>query len=114
MAKQVFESHSLSEYIFAFSNQGYDEHQEKLHRLFGEMFQENFDELLPDFYMCYYESWMRHDETPHIVECLQNSYDEHELHCFAQSMRWCRCRDNPGHHCHCRRLYPLFKENELA
>ena len=113
MAKQVFESHSLSEYIYAFSNQGYDEHQEKLHRVFGEMFQENFDALLPDFYIYYYDSSMRDDESHHIVECLQQTYDDDELQEFAQSMRWCRCRDT-GQRCDCRRLYPIFKENELA
>ena len=112
MAKQVFESHELSEYIYAFSNQGYDEHQEKLHRVFGEMFKENFGGLLPDFYMTYYDRSMRNDETPHIVECLQNMYDDDELRCFAISMRW--CQHNPGQRCDCRRLYPIFKEYQLA
>jgi hypothetical protein len=114
MAKKVFESHELSEYIYAFSNQGYDEHQEKLHRVFGEMFQADFGDVLTTFYTCYYDSSMRFNESPHIVECLQQMYDDDELQEFAQSMRWCRCRDNPGRRCHCRRLYPIFKENELA
>jgi len=114
MAKQVFESHELSEYIFAFSNQGYDEHQEKLHRVFGEMFQENFGKILPDFYMYYYDRSMRDDETYHIVQSLQNTYDDDELELFALAMRWCRCRDNPGQRCDCQRLYPIFKEFRLA
>ena len=114
MAKQVFESHDLSEYIFAFSNQGYDEHQEKLHRVFGEMFQENFGKILPDFYMYYYDRSMRDDETYHIVQSLQNTYDDDELELFALAMRWCRCRDNPGQRCDCHRLYPIFKEFHLA
>ena len=114
MAKQVFESRSLSEYIFAFSNQGYDEHKERLHQVFGEMFQENFHELLEEFYHWYYENWMRHDETPHIVQCLQITYDDEKLRSFAQSMRWCRCTIQGIRGCDCRRLYPIFVGNGLA
>ena len=113
MAKQVFESHSLSEYIYAFSNQGYDEHQEKLHRVFGEMFQANFGDLLTTFYGCYYDRTMRANESQHITEYLQQMYDDDELQEFSHSMRWCRCRDT-GKRCHCHRLYPLFKEYDLA
>ena len=134
MAKQVFESHSLSEYIFAFSNQGYDEHQEKQAQLCEELFPERtFEEILPDFYMSYYENWMRHDETPHIVECVQITYDEEEIRVMALSMRWCRCCSRHQQHktvsnpvvngpkprhvkcgCPCRRLYRVFKANGLA
>ena len=114
MAKLVFDSHDLSEYIYAFSNQGYDEHQDKLHRVFSEMFQANFGDVLPTFYMCYYDRSMRLNESQHIAECLQQMYDEDELQEFEQSMRWCRCRDNPGQRCYCRRLYPIFKEYQLV
>ena len=114
MAKQVFDSHDLSELIYSFSKQGFDEHQEKLHRVFGEMFQDNFGEILPDFYKYYYDRSMRDDETYHIVQNLQQMYDDDELELFALAMRWCRCRDNPGQRCDCHRLYPIFKEFRLA
>ena len=134
MAKLVFDSHSLSEYIYAFSNQGYDEHQEKQTQLHEQLFPERtFEDVLPDFYQTYYDDWMRHDETPHIVQYIQDTYGEEELRIMALSMRWCRCCDRhqryktqskPIAHgpkrrhvkcgCPCRRLYRIFATNGLA
>ena len=93
MAKQVFESHSLTEYIYSFSNQGYDEHQEKLAQVFAELFQEPFD-VLAEFYHSYYDNSMRHDEPYHIAAFLQETYDDEELRLLLLSTRWCRMSDN--------------------
>jgi hypothetical protein len=134
MAKKVFESHSLSEYIYEFSNQGYDEHREKQAQLCEELFTErSFDEVLPDFYMSYYDIWMRHDENPHIANYLQETYDEEELRVMALSVRWCRCCNRHRNYktqpkpvvngpqrrhvkcgCDCRRLYRVISEYGLA
>jgi len=91
MAKQVFESHSLTEYIYSFSNQGYDEHQEKLTQVFAEMFQEPYEDVLAEFYHSYYDRSMRHDEPFHIATFLQETYDDEELRLLLLSTRWSRC-----------------------
>lgn len=118
----VFGPHALSDY---------EQHQENLHQVFEELFQDNsFEDLLPEFYHSYYDNRMRHDETPHIVSFLQESYSEDELHFFSMSMRWCRCCNRHRHYktvlqpahvksncrcgCPCRRLYRLFKTYDLA
>ena len=136
MAKQVFDSHDLSELIYSFSKQGFDEHQEKHADVCEEIVQDfSFEDLLPDYYEWYYESWMRHDETPHILECLRITYTQDQLRLFSLSMRWCRCCSRHSHYktvpfkpvnpvpeskcvchcsCPCRHLYRFFKTHELA
>ena len=105
MAKQVFESHSLTEYIYSFSNQGYDEHQEKLAQVFAELFQEPFDEVLAEFYHSYYDNSMRHDEPYHIAAFLQETYDDEELRLLLLSTRWSRCMSD-----RCNRLNRILTE----
>ena len=135
MAKQVFDSYDLSEIIYSFSKQGFDEHQERHAEVCTEIVQEpSFEDLLPDFYSWYYEDWMRHDETPHIVRCMQETYSVDQLRLFSLSMRWCRCCSRHSHYktlpkpndpvpeskricncsCPCRHLYRFFKTNHLA
>jgi len=120
---------SLVEAIREFSNQGRPEHQRCMDQLrYHIHIDPSFEELLPDFYYGYYEKWMRRDETPHLVEYLQKTYDEDELRQFSLSMKWCRCCSRHSHYknvpfkpadplpeskriecaCKCRRLYRVF------
>ena len=142
MAKQVFDSHDLSEVIYAFSDQGREEHQEKHYHVCREIVCKKivqdtaFEDLIPEFYYWYYEDWMRHEDiTPHIVKCLQGTYIPKELRLFSLFMRWCQCCSRHIHYktvpfkpadpvpesknmndcsCPCRHLYRFFKSTNLA
>lgn len=132
-AKQVFDTHELAEMIYEFSDQGREEHQERHYDVCQQLLPDrSFEELLPDFYHWYYDNTMRHDETPHLVRCLQETYSEDQLRIFSLYMKWCRCCSRHSHYktlpfkptaplpeskplcncsCPCRHLYRLFSEN---
>ena len=135
-AKQVFNTRELSEMIYDFSDQGREEHQDIHYHVCQELsIDMSFKELLPEFYSWYYDNSMRHDETPHIVRCLQYTYSDDQLRLFSLSMKWCRCCSRHSHYktlpfkpvaplpeskplcdcaCPCRHLYRLFQSTGLA
>ena len=135
-AKQVFDTRELSALIYDFSDQGREEHQDNQYFVCQELSPNlAFEELLPNFYHSYYDNSMRHNVTPHIVQSLQDMYDDDALRVFAMSMKWCRCCSRHSHYknvpfkpaepvpeskhicdcaCPCRHLYRLFNANGLA
>jgi len=132
---KVFNNSSLVEAIREFSNQGFPEHQDCMRQIhYHLLIDPSFEDLLSEFYYVRYENSMRRDENPHIVEYLQETYDEGELRQFSLSMKWCRCCSRHSHYknvpfkpadplpesklvecrCPCRRLYRVFTAYGLA
>jgi hypothetical protein len=139
--KQVFGNDFISEMIYDFCDLGRDTHQRLMYQNRNHLLVDSdlFDHLLTEFYYVRYENWMRHDETPHLVEYLQETYDEEQLRQYSLHMKWCRCCSRHSHYknvpkpadplpeskrvyknghlecaCKCRHLYRLFKSNGLA
>ena len=134
--KQVFGNYFISEIIYDFCDLGRDQHQRWMDQnREAILIDDSFEVLLPEFYQVHYENWMRHDETPHLVEYLQETYGEEQLRRFSLSMKWCRCCSRHSHYktvpfkpddalpesnlgcqcsCPCRHMYRLFKRTGLA
>jgi hypothetical protein len=143
MAKKVFDTRELSELIYEFSDQGREEHQGKQRQVCQALSPpdaplwgvSSFENILPNFYYTYYDNYMRHDEDHYLVKHLQEDYSDEQLSLYAEAMKRCRCCSRHSHYknvpfkpneplpeskkncdcaCPCRRLYRLFKANQLA